>query len=116
MYKLLRAAGIDVQILQRSEERMPSVIERAAAWVAPTVFIGSMLLTQNRHAIQVALNVISNYVTDLLKARSLPDAIKLTVVIEETKSKRCRRVEYAGSASKLPELAEVLNALQNDPR
>lgn len=116
VYKLLKAAGVDVQLLQHPDQRVPSMIEHSAAWIAPTVFVGSMLLTQNAHAIQIALNVISSYITDILKARSLPDTVRLTVVLEETKSKRCRRVEYEGPACKLKELAEVLNALQNDSR
>src|ERR1035437_3884926 len=116
VHKLLKAAGIDAQLLQHPDRRVPSVVERSATWIAPTVFVGSMLLTQSPHAIQIALNVISSYITDILKARNLPDTVKLTVVIEETKSKRCRRVEYEGSACKLKELAEVLNALQNDSR
>ncbi len=111
--KLLKAAGLDVQQLQPQGRRLPSVVQHSADWIAPTLFVGSMLLSQNPYAVQIALGVINSYVSDVLKGRTFPGSVKLAIIIEETKSKKCRRVDYEGPPSGLKDLAEVLNELQN---
>lgn len=72
-----------------------------------------MLLSQNSQATQIALGVLTSYVYDILKSSSLEGSVKLAIVIEETKSKKCRLVRYEGPPSGVKHLAEVLGEIQN---
>lgn len=114
--KLLRAEGIDVQQVEPPDGRLPSVIQRSADWLAPTIFVGSMLFSQNPYAIQVALNVLASYAYDILKGRFLAPQVKVTFVVEQSKSKKCCRVDYDGPVTGLKELADVLREVHDELR
>jgi len=114
--KLLKVAGLDVQQLQYPDRRLPSVVQRSADWIGPTLFVGSMLLSQSPQVTQIALGVISSYVSDTLKGKNFGGSVTLDVVIEETKSKTYRRIHYEGPPSGLKDLPQVLRELQNESR
>ena len=114
--KLLKAAGIDVQQVEPLDGRFPSVIQRSAEWLAPTIFVGSMFITQNPYAVQVALNVLASYVSDLLKGRFPAPRVKVTIVVEQGKSKRCRRIDYEGPPSGLEAVADFLREVHDELR
>jgi hypothetical protein len=114
--KLLKAEGIDIQQIEPCDGRIPSVVQRSADWLAPTIFIGSTLFTQNPYAIQVALNILASLVYDCLKGRLLASEMKLTFVVEQSKSKKCCRVDYEGPADALNELADLLREVHDELR
>jgi hypothetical protein len=113
--KLLNEAGLSVQQLRRSDRALPSVVQRSADWIAPTLFVGSMFLSQNPHAIQLALGVMDSYISDFLKGRSSRGTVKLTIVVEKTKSREYRRVDYEGPPSGVKNLADVVRSVHDEP-
>ncbi|MBI3693644.1 MAG: hypothetical protein HY238_02225 [Acidobacteria bacterium] len=112
--KLLLEAGLNVQQLQPAETRLPSAVQKSSDWIAPTVFVGSMLLTQNPYAIQVALGVLNSYLADLFKGRLSEGGVKLTLVIEQSRTKTCRRMIYEGPWSGIKDLAPLLKQLHDE--
>jgi hypothetical protein len=114
--KLLKAQGIDVQQVEPPNGRLPSVVERSADWLAPTLFVGSMLFTENSYAVQVALNVVGSYAHDMLKGRRRVPEVKLTFVVEQSESKKYCCIEYEGPVSGINELADVLREVHDGRR
>ncbi len=112
--KLLLQAGLHAQQLEPPEVRLPSIVEKSSDWIGPTLFVGSMLVSQNPYAIQVALGVLDSYVADLLKGRLFEGKTKLTFVVEKSKAKTCRLMIYEGPPSGLKDLEPLVRQLQDD--
>ena len=113
--KLLNEAGLSVQQLRRSGRALPSVVQRSADWIAPTLFVGSMLLSQNPHAIELALGVMDSYISDFLKGRLGRGVVTLTIVVEKNRSREYCRVDYEGPPSGIKDLAEVVRRVHDGP-
>jgi len=112
--KVLDDAGLAVQQLEPPTGRLAIVVEHTAEWVLPVLFVGSMLLTQNSYAIQVALSVLGSYAADFLKGVGATQEVKLTVVVERTRAGSCRRLDYQGPASRVKELEGLIRSIQDD--
>jgi hypothetical protein len=112
--KLLNNAGLDVQQLEPPGGRLPSVVQKSADWISPTIFVGSLLLTQNPYAIQVALNVLASYLTDFLRGRPSGGTARISIVVERTNRKTYKQVSYEGPPSGIKDLASVLTGLRDE--
>lgn len=113
--KLLNEAGIDVRQLRKSDRALPSVVQKTSDWIAPTFFVGSMFWSQNPLAVQLALNVISSYLSDYFKGRSSVATVKLSIVVEKTKAGEYREVNYDGPLAGLTDVAEVVRRVRDEP-
>jgi len=73
-----------------------------------------MLLSQNPHLMTIALNVISNYLTEWF--RGIPrDGRKVKLrIITETKSGLYKEIEYEGPPDGLKDLPEVIREVHNE--
>ena len=60
---LWRQAGVVETKLEGEGKKFPSIDEKSADWIGPIIFIGGLLLTQNATMANIALNVLSNYIT-----------------------------------------------------
>lgn len=111
---LWRQNGITETPLEQPEEKFPFVAEHAFEWVGPTVFISAMLLSQNPHLVTIALNVVSNYLTEWF--RGIPrDSRKAKLrIITETKSGHYKKIEYEGPPDGLKDLPEVIREVHNE--
>lgn len=111
---LWRQNGITETPLERPEEKFPFVAEHAFEWIGPTVFISSMLLTQNPYLVTIALNVISNYLTEWF--RGIPrDARKAKLrIITETKRGNYKKIEYEGPPDGLKDIPEIIKGVYNE--
>ena len=111
--KLFTQAGLDAQMLE-PPQRLPASVEKSVEWIAPTIFIGSMLWSQNQYAVQVALNVLSSYIFNFLKGRLPTGKVRVSFVIEASKSKTFKQLTYEGPVSGLTELAATLRQLRDE--
>jgi len=113
--KLLIEAGVPVQQLEPSDH-LPIVVQKGADWLAPTIFVGSMLMTQNPYAIQIALGVVESYITDFLKARLPTGRLRLSFVveIETAESKSFKRFDYDGPVAGIKDIAPLLKKLHDE--
>jgi hypothetical protein len=82
-------------------------------WVAPTLFVSGLMLSQNPMAISLALNVMASYASDLFKGIRSDPNVKLTVVHAQERAKMSREVHYEGPASGLAALVEILSAFES---
>src|SRR5437764_612388 len=60
---LWRQAGLTETRIEQEGDRFLHAQENAFEWLGPTIFVGTMLASQNPHAVSVALNILSNYLT-----------------------------------------------------
>jgi hypothetical protein len=112
--KLLAEGGLDVQQLEPKESRLATHVQKSYEWIAPTFFVGSMLLSQNPHAVQIALGVIQSYITDFVKDKLPGSRVNLSFVVEGAKSKKCKHLSYEGPVSGIKDLERVIREIQND--
>jgi len=106
--KLLVKKGIGVETLTPVTPHTHLRQERALDWVSPTLLVSSLLMTQNPAAVTIALNVISDYVTEILRGVKSDPRVRLTIVRSETTRRTAQKISYEGPVSGLHELVKVL--------
>ena len=111
--KLLAAAGLRVHQVEPSASRLPVAVQKSVDWIAPTLFVTSMLLTQNSSAVQIALGVIESYISDYLKGIFPSGRVQLSFVVETSRSKTTKRLVYQGPVSGIRELARIFRELHD---
>lgn len=109
--KLLKNNDLPLNDLLAAPERVASIHNKHFDW-APLLFISAALLTNNAHAVSVALGVIANYATDFFKG--LPgNKVKLNLVIEK-RDGSCKKLTYEGNAAGLASLPEIIRRVSDD--
>jgi hypothetical protein len=110
--KLWKSQGLDVCIVQPADRRLRVIQENDLTWVGPAIFIGGMLFSQNPAAVDIALNVLSDYVSRFFMGRTKSGRARLDI-IDEKPSGECRRIHYDGPAEGLEEVRKCINSLRN---
>jgi hypothetical protein len=100
--KLLRQAGLKETPLEKTGERLSEISESAFQLIMPTLFVGYSLWSQNPTAVNLALNVAANYITDFFKGIKGTKKVKLEIIVERTKGKEFRKLSFEGSPDQLP--------------
>ena len=108
--KLLRTSD-EVEFETLSEEPLPIRRDHDSTIVLPTLFFAACYVTQNPHAIAIALNVVGNYATQMLQGIPSGGRVRLSVVVEATKSKTVKKLDYEGPPSGLAEVARIAEAV-----
>ena len=106
---LWRQNGIEETPLENVEDNIPYIQENAADWIGPTILVPALLLTQDPYSVTVALNVISNYLTDFLKGIPGVHTARLTL-IKETEEGTYREINYKGPVEGLKDLPAILQS------
>lgn len=109
-----RQAGISETKIEKESDKFPYAQENAFEWVGPIIFVSTMLLSQNPHAISIALNIISNFLTDWFKGIPGIKKVKLDVVIEKDENKKSIRIHYDGDPDGLAELDKVIREVRKN--
>ena len=105
---LFRQHNIIETKLEKEQEKFPSIQENEFAFLAPVIFVSSLALTQNPHALSAAINIISNYATDFFKGIPGRKKIKLDVVVEEQGKKRYKKIHYEGNPEGLKDINDIV--------
>ena len=83
----------------------------------PALFVGYSLWSQNPTALNLALNVAANYITDFFKGIGGAKKVKLEIIVEKTKGKEFRKLSFEGSPEQLPaNLPEIISKMIKDGR
>jgi hypothetical protein len=111
---LWRQAGIRETPLENDGERLPTIEERGLPdWIAPTIFLGSTMLNQGQILLTLALNVISNYLYDLLKHQD-DTGVKLDIVVEKRRGSEYKMIRYRGPVEGMDQLPAVIMRASSD--
>ena len=108
--KLWRDAEVEETKIEKEGDEFPYIIEQSfeCSWVGPTIFLGVQL---SPYLVTVALNVISNYLTDFLKG--LPKSkqnVQLHVVKQSARGegRDYTEIDYTGPPDGIKELYETI--------
>lgn len=109
--KLFDANGVKTEFVAMKAHAW-SGDNRGADWFGPTLFISSLMLTENQHAVSVALNVLSNYLSAAFGIGSSNDRGKarLNILVKDEATGVTKKVTYEGPIDGLKELKEVLQS------
>ncbi|OGP51461.1 MAG: hypothetical protein A2Y79_08065 [Deltaproteobacteria bacterium RBG_13_43_22] len=94
--------------------KIPCIQENEFALILPTLFVGSLLLSQNPHLLSLALNVIANYATDFFKGLPGRNKVVLDVVVEDKNKKLSKKIHYDGGIDGLKEITEIAGKVFTD--
>jgi hypothetical protein len=109
--KLLASNNINVSIALGPNDgtTMRELDQRGAEWFGPVLLVSSLLLSNDPNALNVALSIIANYLTQLF-AGSPGKAHLKVIVVDEEKSIR-KTLEYKGPSEGLINLDKVAKSV-----
>ncbi|WP_334135842.1 hypothetical protein [Acinetobacter schindleri] len=92
--------------------KKPDIVleQRSIDWFGPTLLFTIAALTQNPELVSVALNVLSNYISDYFKGQRAPN-IKINIVIQKSKTEYTNFM-YEGPQDGLTEIEKVIEKLK----
>ncbi len=106
--KLWRQNNIQETPIEKPGEKIPCIAQEGFEWIGPIIFVAFSLWSQNSHLVNMALNLISNYLTDWF--RGIPSherQVELNIV-SENRFGECKKVEYKGTLDGFNKLLEKL--------
>ncbi len=106
--KLFSQHGIPSETLSPITAETDLKQDRYADWVAPTLLVSNLLISQNPMAVSLALNLLANYVTELFKGVRSDPRVKLRIVQAGQGGQGSRQLNYDGPVSGLPDVARVV--------
>ncbi|HNM25460.1 MAG TPA: hypothetical protein PKL15_08525 [Saprospiraceae bacterium] len=109
--KLLTQNKVGVDKIENENDRQFFLHQHNAAWLAPTIFIGVSLLSENPNAIAIALNVLSNYLTDFFKGGAQNSNFKMDIIVEVEKGRLFKKITIEGEPKDFKELAKLIKEI-----
>ena len=73
----------------------------------PTLFVGSLIWSNNPNLVSIALNMISTYATDFLKGIPGKPKVKLEIIVPNSQERGSKRITYEGDVEGLKQVAEI---------
>ncbi|MDK4715882.1 hypothetical protein [Rhizobium sp. CNPSo 4039] len=111
---LFRLNGVPSDDLVSREQRGAYIQNNSIEWIAPTLFVAGSIWSQEPNVVNLALNVLSTYITDFFKGAPGRKTVKLEIVVEKRRSTLCKRLKYEGDAEGIRELAAAIGRLADE--
>ena len=111
--KLLLLDNLPYADVSRQNDPPKYVTEHSADLILPTIFISGALLSQNPQLVSLALNIISNYATDIFKGMRSEQTVKIDFV-SETAEGGYKNLSFEGSPQAIPEVMPLFQELINE--
>jgi hypothetical protein len=111
---LWKQAGIVETPLEKQGDVFPEVQVKSGEWIAPILFIGVSVISQNPNLIAIALSVIANYVTDFFKGNLYHKGVTFDIIVEKSEKRQYKRIHYEGSVEDLKkvDLQKIVQKIQ----
>lgn len=68
------------------------------------------MLSENSTVVSIALNVLSNYLTDFFKGSFSEKKVKIEIYVEERKDVKFKKITYEGGVEGIKELENIIKA------
>jgi hypothetical protein len=111
---LFRNSDLDVERLLPAGAKPSYLTNKSFEWTAPTLFVAASLWSDNASAINIALGLITNYLTDYFKGIGGSHKVKVSFVVEKTGSRICKKLSCEGTVEGLSTLASSIKALADE--
>ncbi len=109
---LWRSQGLEETRLEPGDELWPATQKDAGEWLGPTIFIGTALWSENPEAINVALGVVANYVTDLFRGTPRDQHRATLNIVLESESGETQKLQYSGPPEGIRDLPDVVKEMR----
>jgi hypothetical protein len=109
---LFRQAGVVETRLEPEGKRTPVLHQKSVDLVVPTLFVAGSMLTENPTAVNVALSVLANYITDFFKGHGSDKRVRFSIVTKD-KGGRYRCYKYSGDPSGIKDFTKLATRLDN---
>ena len=106
--KLFRKKGLPESKLDPIDNKIPYCHENAFDWIAPFLFFGASVISENPYVINIACGIIASYITEFFKGIKRDPSVKLNIIVETTKSKKTKKITYEGSIEGIDKFAEAV--------
>ena len=104
---LFRENDIPENRVEPKGHKIPCIQENEFSLVFPTIFVGTLLMSQNPQLLSLAISVIANYATDFFKGLPGRNKVVLDLVVEDKTQKRSMKIHYDGAVDGLKEITEI---------
>jgi hypothetical protein len=111
---LFRQNQIPLATLMPSSGQPRYIHNNGFEWIGPTLFISAGLLSENANAASIAINVLSNYLTDLFEGVGGSQRVKLEIVVEKRNGCVCKRISFDGPPDALSEIPAVIESINHE--
>jgi hypothetical protein len=111
--KLMRFNDIPLIFPHEDENEVRYLELRSFDWYAPIIVVTSLFSTSNPTAINIALGIITNYLTDFLKGSSFHSKAHLKILIQQEYGAD-KRLEYSGPVEGINEIKHIIDKLLLD--
>ncbi len=111
---LLRSAGLPHEDIVERAARPPYLQNNDNEWMAPTLFISGLIMSESPHLVAIALGAIANYLTDFFRGLTGEKSVKMNIVVENPIDRSCKKVTYEGPPEGLKELPEIIRSTTDD--
>ena len=105
---LFREAGVSLETISPDGEGFLYRDDRDSTLIMPVIFFGMSYWSGNLDAITVALDVITNYVTDFFRGKAGNKNVRCSVLVETDTKKTVRRIEYDGPPESFDKLVDAI--------
>jgi hypothetical protein len=110
---LFRQAGVTETRLEQNGTRVPVLKQKNAELVVPTLCVAAALLTENPSAVNIALSVIANYITDFFKGMGGEKRVRFSIVIKDKSVGRYKRYKYSGDPGGIKEFSKLATRIDD---
>lgn len=92
----------------------PHIQNNSFEWIAPVLFIGAGVVSENSSVASLALGVLGNYLTDFFRGIPGNKKVKMEIVVERQADRMCRRISYEGDLNGLMALPEIIKKVSHE--
>lgn len=85
-------------------------VRKNADWWGPALYFGASMLSENSTFVSIALNVLSNYLTDFFKGSFSDKKVKIEIYVEERRGVKFKKITYEGGLEGIKELENIIKA------
>ncbi len=107
--KVFKSKDIIVEVLGNNLGSLRS--RKSADIYLPALYFGASLMIENPTVVSVALNVLSNYITDFLKGTFGQKQISIEIYVKKNHKTKIQKISYKGNAEGIRSLGEVIKKL-----
>jgi len=111
---LFRQHNIEETRIEKEGQKIPVLQENEFSLILPIIFVSASLLSQNPHALAIALNIIANYATDFFKCIPGSKKVVLDIVVENKSGRGSKRLHYEGPREGLEETEKMARKVFDD--
>ena len=111
--KILNQSGVNSSYLD--DKPIQLLEQRSIEWFLPTLYISYSLYIENKELYEVALELIKEYILKSLPfTRREESSVKLKVIVEKSKNKITKRIEYNGPVEGLSNIKDSIEKICNE--